>query len=303
MMEQTLSSPQQASQEFTFSDHDFQMISELANARYGLFLQPSKKALVHSRLAKRLRALKLSSFEDYCALLNKAEGEAERSHLLSALTTNVTHFFREIHHFDFLKDVLMPKLMEKAQAGKPVRLWSSACSSGQEAYSIAAALIAASPKVTKYDIKILATDIDPQVVKTAKRAVYPIEQIAALPTPWRDLLTGSGRPKAEDFNIDLALQKLVSFGELNLIADWPMQRKFDVIFCRNAAIYFDKTTQARLWRRFADVMVDGGHLMIGHSERLSGPAQGAFKSVGITTYQKVTGQIDATNMIEKGDKK
>jgi chemotaxis protein methyltransferase CheR len=97
------------------------------------------------------------------------------------------------------------------------------------------------------------------------------------------------------------LRKLVSFGELNLIADWPMQRKFDVIFCRNAAIYFDKVTQARLWRRFADVMVDGGHLMIGHSERLSGPAEAAFKSVGITTYQKVTGHGTGTRTIDKGD--
>ncbi len=302
MMEHALPSPQETTKEFAFSEHDFQMISELANARYGLFLQPSKKALVHSRLAKRLRALKLASFEDYCNLLNKTEGEAERPHLLSALTTNVTHFFREMHHFDFLKDILMPQLIEKAQAGNPVRIWSSACSSGQEAYSIAAALVATVPKVAQFDIKILATDIDTQVVQTAKRAVYATEQIATIPPFWRDLLTGSRRAQAGEFKIDPNLQRLISFGELNLIADWPMQRKFDVIFCRNAAIYFDKTTQARLWRRFADVMVDGGHLMIGHSERLSGPAQAAFKSVGITTYQKLTGPATDMTSIEKGDK-
>lgn len=292
----------ETSNEFTFSDHDFQMISELANARYGLFLQPSKKALVHSRLAKRLRILKLASFEDYCNLLNKTEGDAERTHLLSALTTNVTHFFREMHHFDFLKDVLMPQLIEKSQAGHPVRLWSSACSTGQEAYSIAAALVAAAPKLSQYDIKILATDIDPQVVQTAKRAIYPDEQIATIPPFWRDLLTGSRRPQSGEFRIDPALQKLISFGELNLIADWPMKGRFDVIFCRNAAIYFDKGTQARLWGRFADVMLDGGHLMIGHSERLSGPAQSAFKSVGITTYQKLTGPFAPVNVSDKGDR-
>ena len=296
-MEHTLHS----SQEFTFSDHDFQMISELANRRYGLFLQPSKKALVHSRLAKRLRALKLTSFEDYCSLLNKTEGEAERSHLLSALTTNVTHFFREIHHFEFLKDVLMPQLLAKAQAGNPVRLWSSACSSGQEAYSIAAALVAAAPKVAQYDFRILATDIDPQVVRAAKCAVYPTEQIETIPPLWRDQLTGSGHPPSGEFKINARLQELISFGELNLVADWPMQRNFDVIFCRNAAIYFDKTTQARLWQRFADVMVDGGHLMIGHSERLSGPAQAQLKSVAITTYQKLTGPFAYMNSIKRGD--
>ena len=301
MMQHIPPPPQAAPKEFTFSDHDFQMISELANARYGLFLQPSKKALVHSRLAKRLRALNLATFEDYCILLNKSEGEAERPHLLSALTTNVTHFFREIHHFDFLKDVLMPQLLDKAQSGNPIRLWSSACSSGQEAYSIAAALVAAAPKVSQYDIKVLATDIDPQVIQTAKAAVYPTEFIATIPPAWRDLLTGTTRPRGSEFEINSDLRKLVSFGELNLIADWPMQRKFDVIFCRNAAIYFDKTTQARLWRRFADVMVDGGHLMIGHSERLSGPAEALFKSVGITTYKKVTGHGTGTKTIDKGD--
>lgn len=302
MMQRIPSSSGETPNDFAFSDHDFQMISNLANARYGLFLQPSKKALVHSRLAKRLRALKLASFEDYCSLLNKTEGDAERPHLLSALTTNVTHFFREIHHFDFLKDVLMPQLIEKAQAGNPVRIWSSACSSGQEAYSIAAALIAAAPKVSQYDVKILATDIDPQVIQTAKRAVYPTEQIATLPPFWRDLLTGSKRSQSGEFSIDPTLQNLISFGELNLIADWPMRGKFDVILCRNAAIYFDKATQARLWGRFADVMVEGGHLMIGHSERLSGPAQSAFKSVGITTYQKLTGASAPSKITDKGDK-
>lgn len=302
MMAHLQSSPVETSHEFTFSDHDFQMISELANARYGLFLQPSKKALVHSRLAKRLRALNLASFEDYCRLLNKTEGDAERPHLLSALTTNVTHFFREIHHFDFVKDVLMPQLIEKLQAGNPVRLWSSACSTGQEAYSLAATLVAATPKLSQYDIKILATDIDPQVVQTAKRAVYPTEQIATIPPFWRDLLTGSTRPQSGEFRIDPNLQRLVSFGELNLVADWPMKGRFDVIFCRNAAIYFDKATQARLWGRFADVMLEGGHLMIGHSERLSGPAQSAFKSVGITTYQKLAGPPASTGTKDKGDR-
>lgn len=273
-------------QEIEFSDRDFQMISAFANERYGLFLQPSKKALVHSRLAKRLRARNLGSFADYCALLNKPEGDDERPHLLSALTTNVTHFFREVHHFDDLRDRIVPLLVAKAKCGQSVRLWSSACSSGQEAYSIAAALVAGDPKIHQYDIKILATDIDPQVLEPARAGVYSIDQVKAAPETWRKTLSRS-LTTGKEVMVDPALKSLISFGELNLIADWPMQRKFDVIFCRNAAIYFDKQTQARLWQRFADNLVDGGHLMIGHSERLSGQAQDVLKNVGITTYEKL----------------
>jgi len=272
-------------QEFEFSDRDFQMISALANERYGLFLQPSKKALVHSRLAKRLRARQLGSFAEYCALLGQPEGDDERPHLLSALTTNVTHFFREVHHFEDLRDRIVPLLVAKAKAGQPVRLWSSACSYGQEAYSIAAALVAGEPKIQQYDLKILATDIDPQVVTSACEGTYPIDQITAAPEYWGKFLS-QAPPTAKEVKIDPGLKALITFGELNLVADWPMQRKFDVIFCRNAAIYFDKQTQARLWQRFADNLVDGGHLMIGHSERLSGPAETVLKNVGITTYQK-----------------
>ncbi|PJI84936.1 chemotaxis protein methyltransferase CheR [Yoonia maricola] len=288
MMQDIQKTSPDARQEFAFSDRDFRMISELANARYGLFLQPSKKALVHSRLAKRLRALNLGSFEDYCDLLNRTEGDSEQTHLLSALTTNVTHFFREVHHFEYLKTVIAPTLTAKAKSGDAVRLWSAACSTGQEAYSIAATLLDIDPELRKYDVKILATDIDPQVVKTARDGLYPAEQIQAIPENWCRCLTRVATARADEFEMDNALKAMISFGELNLIADWPMQRCFDVIFCRNAAIYFDKTTQARLWQRFAAALGNDAHLMIGHSERLSGPAEADFKSVGITTYQKQT---------------
>lgn len=288
-------------QEFEFSDSDFQIISTLANERYGLSLQPSKKALVHSRLAKRLRARKLSNFADYCALLCKPEGDEEQSHLLSALTTNVTHFFREAHHFEDLRDRIAPLLIAKAQAGNPVRLWSSACSSGQEAYSMAAALFAASPKVSQFDIKILATDIDREVVKSARAGVYPIDQVLAAPKEWRDTLSRSAIAGRE-VTMDPALKALISFGELNLVAEWPMKRKFDVIFCRNVAIYFDKETQARLWQRFADNLTDEGHLMIGHSERLSGQAQSILRNVGITTYLKLNEKELLSMSNSKGEK-
>ncbi len=272
--------------EFSFSDKDFQRIADIANARYGLFLQPSKKALVYSRLAKRLRALTLPSFEAYCALLDRPEGEDEQSHLLSALTTNVTHFFREMHHFDYLKTKIAPDLIKRAKAGEEIRLWSSACSAGQEAYCLAAVLLAAAPDAARHNIKVLATDIDGKVVAQARAGRYPADQLNAIPADWRKVLLAPTR-RGDDLEISAELRKLVTFGELNLIGQWPMKRKFDVIFCRNAAIYFDKTTQARLWKRFAEVLRPGGHLMIGHSERLSGPAEAQFRSTGITTYQKL----------------
>ncbi len=292
MMERLSDKPRSATHDFVFSDRDFSMISELANARYGLFLQPSKKALVHSRLAKRLRALKLHSFQEYCKLLEQSEGHSEQTHLLSALTTNVTHFFREVHHFAYLKQIIAPVLLAKAKGGHPVRIWSAACSTGQEAYSIAATLLAADPEFRRLDIKILATDIDPHVIETARNGLYPSEQIAAIPEDWRRSLAKGTTVQNGQTAMDETLKSIISFGELNLIADWPMKRKFDVIFCRNAAIYFDKTTQARLWQRFAGALTDDGHLMIGHSERLSGPAEAAFKSVDITTYQKTSYQTN-----------
>lgn len=288
--------------DYQFSDRDFQMIADQANKRYGLSLQPSKKPLVYSRLAKRLRALQLKSFEEYCALLQRPDGAAEQGQFLSALTTNVTHFFRELHHFEFLKETIAPKLIEKSKMGQSVRLWSSACSSGQEAYCMAAALIAASPDVCNLDIKVLATDLDPQVVHAAKQALFPQDQLKAIPPSWRHILIAQRTTDEGQIAINDKVRKMVSFGELNLIADWPMRRKFDVIFCRNAAIYFDKGTQARLWERFADVLTDDGYLMIGHSERLSGPAMSQFSSVGITSYQKNKMPGRQSNKKPEGDR-
>ena len=275
----------QTMREYQFTDHDFQTIATLAHQRYGLHLQPSKKPLVYSRLTKRLRALDLPNFESYCALLSDPRGHAEQSHLLSALTANVTHFFRERHHFTYLREKILPDLVEKAKKGSSVRIWSSACSAGQEAYSIAAMISDACPEASRLDIKLLATDVDPQMIQKARQARYDRDQADAIPDEYKRLMIEDDG--GQQFKIQQDLASLVSFGELNLIGDWPMRRRFDVIFCRNAAIYFDKDTQVRLWQRFADVLQDDGHLMIGHSERLTGPAQSEFRSVAVTTYQRL----------------
>lgn len=204
---------------------------------------------------------------------------------MSALTTNVTHFFRERHHFAYLREKILPDLVEKAKKGSSVRIWSSACSAGQEAYSIAAMIRDACPEASGLDIKLLATDVDPQMIQKARQARYDRDQADAIPDEYKRLMIEDDG--GQQFKIRQDLTSLVSFGELNLIGDWPMRRRFDVIFCRNAAIYFDKDTQVRLWQRFADVLQDDGHLMIGHSERLTGPAQSEFRSVAITTYQRL----------------
>lgn len=275
--------------EYRFTDRDFQMIASLAGKRYGLHLQTSKKPLVYSRLTKRLRALNLPDFESYCSLLSEPQGQEEQAHLLSALTTNVTHFFRERHHFTYLREEILPDLMTKAKAGSAVRIWSSACSAGQEAFSIAAIVLDACPEASRMNIKILATDVDPQMIANAKRAHYDDDQAEAIPDEYKSLMV---RNTATGFEMKPELRALVTFGELNLIEDWPMRRRFDVIFCRNAAIYFDKPTQSQLWQRFADTLQDNGHLMIGHSERLTGAAQVMFRNVGITTYQRLPRHTD-----------
>jgi chemotaxis protein methyltransferase CheR len=268
------------------TDADFARIARRAQADFGLHLTDAKKDLVYSRLSRRLRTLGLPDFHAYCALLDSDAGTdpaGERMQMLSALTTNVTHFFREEHHFRLLRDQVLPPLIAAARAGKPLRLWSAGCSAGQEPYSLAFTLMDLCPEARKLNIKILATDVDPHILARAERAVYPPEEARALP----DFARHMTEP-ASDGGVVITEQvrALVRFGALNLIADWPMRGPFDIIFCRNVAIYFDKDTQARMWSRFGGLLPEGGHLFIWHSERLSGPAAERFRSLGVTAYQK-----------------
>lgn len=271
--------------EFFLSDADYHAIASIAKSRFGLDLQPSKKPLIHSRLSKRLRALKLSDFSEYCSLVNSNADPAEECHLLTALTTNVTQFFREPHHFSYIKDVLGPDLIKRSKAGQPIRFWSAACSTGEEAYCLATTLYDLLPNADQRDIRILATDIDPDVIAKAEAGRYPIDQIDQIPQGLRKTMVVTDG-QSGTFGIAAPIRRMISFGRLNLISDWPMRKPFDLIMCRNVAIYFDKETQAQLWQRFADCLRPGGHLMIGHSERLNGPASTKLQSVGITTYRR-----------------
>ena len=271
--------------EFPFTTDDFKKIASILHSHAGIALAEGKAALVYSRLAKRLRTLGLRSFREYCALVEDSQQVDERQAMMAALTTNVTRYFREPHHFDHLRDQVLPKLVERAKRGGRIRLWSAACSNGQEPYSMAITVLAALPDAANLDVKILATDIDPNMVAEGRAGIYREEAVEPVPLDLRrrwfkKVSVGSDNR----WEVADELRTLVSFRELNLIGDWPMKGKFDAIFCRNVVIYFDEPTQERIWSRFAPMLETGGTLYIGHSERVTGPATQVFETTGLTTY-------------------
>ncbi len=272
--------------EFKMTDRDFREIAAMLHADAGIYLHESKSTLVYSRLVKRLRKLNLDSFHDYCALVGAPQGADERLEMLSALTTNVTRFFREPHHFDHLRTHVLPSLLDTARRGGRARIWSAACSSGQEPYSIALTLLSLEPGAAALDVKILATDIDPRIVAEARRGVYVDAALTDIPPALRKryfaCAPGGDR---QQWEVADELRRLVSFRTLNLNADWPMQGKFSAIFCRNVVIYFDEPTQQAVWSKFASKLEPAGWLYIGHSERVTGPAASQFASDGVTAYR------------------
>lgn len=275
-----------ASSELTFTDADFRVISQHAARRYGLDIKIEKKGLIYARLARRIRALGLPDFKAYCDLATGPQAANEAEELLSALTTNVSSFFREKHHFEALKTSILPVLREKAERGGGIRIWSAGCSSGQEPYSIAATLKDVWPDMRPNSVSILATDVDPRILAKAKAATYRATEAGSLSSELRDKLFEAGHRTADMVKVRSDLRAMVSFDELNLVGNWKHAAPFDIIFCRNVVIYFERTTQHQLWQRFRDSLSGDGHLFIGHSERLTGPAETSFRNVGITAFQK-----------------
>ncbi len=285
VMKPPLSSSLVENAEFSFTARDLSVITDIMMKEAGIALSESKANLIYSRLAKRIRKLGLEGFGEYCAMVETPQGEEERKELVAALTTNVTGFFREPHHFDHMRAKLLPHLIQRAKAGQRIRLWSAACSSGPEPYSMALTLLRDMPDAGCYDIRILATDIDPNVLAVAEAGIYDDAQLAPVPEALRQgwftsLQNGTGRWQAKE-----ELRQLISFRPLNLIGNWPMKGKFQIIFCRNVVIYFDNPTQERVWSRFLPLMEENGALYIGHSERVSGTAEHGFTSDGVTIYR------------------
>ena len=272
--------------DYVMTAEDLRRITALLYESSGIVMNQAKATLVYSRLAKRLRKLGLDNFRQYCQLVGSVEGADERKQMLSALTTNLTRFFREPHHFRDLRERVLPALLPGLRQGGRVRVWSAGCSNGAEPYSIAMTLLDAVPSILDYDLRILATDIDFRMVEAGREGVYDAEQVKDAP---RQLVSRWMVPMRDEsgptFSAGDEMRKLVSFRELNLIGDWPMKGGFDVIFCRNVAIYFDEETQSGIWAHFVQKLVPGGQLYIGHSERIVGPAQALLRNVGVTAYQ------------------
>lgn len=258
-------------------------IARILHEETGIVIAPGKTSMVQSRLGKRLRALGLSDYQSYIAHVSSEGGVEERRQMISALTTNVTHFFRENHHFETLRDKVLPPLLVKARSGGRVRLWSAGCSNGQEAYSIAMTIAELAPDFSKFDIRILASDIDPVMVEMGAQGIYREEVADNIPAALREKYIS---PCEEGVRITAPLRGLVQFRELNLHDPWPMRGAFDVIFCRNVVIYFDADAQSRLWARFEAQIAPGGWLFVGHSERVGGNKGSKLTPAGVTTYRK-----------------
>ena len=272
--------------EFQFSDKEFKFISDLVGERTGIVLSSAKRQMVYGRLSRRLRQLKLTKFSDYCDLLTSGH-EEELIEFTNAITTNLTAFFRENHHFEYLKQTVIPELIRNNAATKRIRIWSAGCSSGEEPYSIAMCMREALPKSSGWDIKILATDLDSNMVERGKSGVYTSERVEGL-TPERMkkwVKKGTG-DNADKVRMSEDLRDMITFKELNLMEAWPIKGPFDFMFCRNVVIYFNKDTQRILFDRYADLLAPKAHLFIGHSESLN-KVTDRFDLLGKTIYQKV----------------
>jgi chemotaxis protein methyltransferase CheR len=270
--------------EFCMTAADFRKISAMSYAMSGIVLTDAKQEMVYSRLARRVRTLQLKTFEEYLKYIEKhPSGKAEREHFQNAITTNLTSFFREGHHFEYLAKTAIPDLMNIHRHDKRIRVWCCAASTGEEPYSIAMTFREAIPRIDDWDIKILATDIDSECIAQCKAGMYRQDRLDGM-APERVKRwfknTGSG------FEVDAKLKQLLTFKTLNLLDDWPMRGPFDVVFCRNVIIYFDKHTQRQLFARMENLMPSGRYLFIGHSESLLHVSK-QFTSQGSTIYHRV----------------
>lgn len=247
------------------SEKHFKAICDIVYDTSGICLKEGKKALVRARLVKRLRALDFADFRDYIDYLQGEGGAGELPHMIDVMTTNKTGFFRERDHFDFLAERVLDKL-----SGRKLRFWTAACSSGEEPYTLAITLLENLPDMGSRDVKILATDISFRMLEKGKAGLYGADSLASMDrtllSRYFDLVR---KEHPKQFRIKEQVRNLVHMGYLNLLEPWPMKGPFDVIFCRNVMIYFDKVTQQRLIDRFWHLVAPGGHLFVGHSEGLS----------------------------------
>lgn len=271
--------------EFTFTKAHFDKVRGELYDYAGIVLADSKLDMAYNRLVRRLRDLRISSFDEYFQHLEREP--LEFTQFVNALTTNLTAFYRERHHFDFVENEIIRDL--KARNIHKLRAWSAGCSLGEEPYSLAMTIRDAGVDPTSWDVKILATDIDSKVLASAQSGVYAMDRLKALETQLihRWFLKGKGRNEGM-VKVRPELQEMIKFGHLNLMSDWPIDGPLDFIFCRNVMIYFDQPTQLKLLNKMADLLKPDGYLFVGHSEALARHAS-RFELVGKTIYRKVGG--------------
>lgn len=269
--------------EFEYTQADFEILRKISNQHSGILVPDDKFDMFYSRLAKRLRLLGLVSFKEYCQYLTENPAD-EFTEFINAVTTNLTSFFRENHHFDYLSKTVVPELLKKKAAVRQVKIWSAGCSTGEEPYSLAMALKESLP--AGWELKILATDLDTNVLATAAEGIYSADRAAGIGEQRlkRWFQRGSGR-QANKIRVKPELRAAITFRQLNLMREWPMRGRFDAIFCRNVLIYFDRETKTMLADRYANLLETGGYLFIGHSESLH-QLDTAFQLIGNTIYRK-----------------
>lgn len=270
--------------EFSFTQRDFSFLSKIIHERTGIVVSEDKFNMFYSRLSRRVRALKLTSFKDYCDVVANDREGAETNELINAITTNLTAFFRENHHFEYLTNTVFPELI-KNNHDRTIKIWSAGCSTGEEPYSLAITAREAA-QLRNWDVQIKATDLDSNVVATASRGVYAMSRVEGMSKSrlknW--FYKGKGRQNGM-VKVKPDLNRLIEFGQLNLMDNWKQEPQ-DVIFCRNVIIYFNKETKAKLVEKYANTLKPGGHLFIGHSESLY-KITDRFELIGNTIYRKV----------------
>jgi len=270
---------------YILEDHDFNRLRDIVYKEAGIKLSDVKKILMQSRLMKRLRELRLDSFAEYYDYLIENYNE-EKINFINLITTNKTDFFRENDHFEFMKNVLLPEYQRRGM--KEIRIWSAGCSTGEEPYTIAMVISEFFGTSNPPEILILATDIDTQVLQKAKNGIYSEDHLATVDQKYlkKYFIPGTGENEGY-YRVSDSLKELIYFRRLNLLQDeYPMKKQFDIIFCRNVIIYFDRETQKKLFAKFYHYLKDDGCLLIGHSENITSITN-QFMLAGRTIYRKV----------------
>jgi len=250
----------------TLSAKQFNEICDLAYSLCGIKLTAGKEELVKSRLMKRIRALKLNNFDEYIMYVDNDSSKTELRFMLDELATNKTSFFREMPHFDYLISTMIPNLQDRK-----IRIWSAGCSSGEEPYTIAMVLREHISDIDRKDVAILATDLSHKILARAKEGIYEKDTVKDVPASLVSRYFSVVNPgPAKRYRANDNIKKMIKFAHLNLMGDWPMKGPFDLIFCRNVMIYFDKPTQNTLINRYYNYLSEGGVLFVGHSESFTG---------------------------------